>query len=272
MFIGNDQTVDMPFSRPPISLTGDAVMLNFEQAPLNEVIHTILGDTLELDYVIENQVPGEITLRTRSPIERDQLLPILEALLRNNNVLMIRGPSDRFYISGSPNIVSTVPYYEAAPSAGYTNVIVPLQYISATEMADILRPVAREDAFVRIDQKRNLLILAGTQLQLEGWLSIVSTFDIDQLAGKSVGIFPLTNSEVKDVLKELEHILNGAEGQASGITDLVSVMPVERLNSIMVVSPRAQYVEVVKRWLERLDTVEDLASEPHIASLQSEKR
>lgn len=262
MFIGSDQAVDMPFSRPPISLTGDAVMLNFEQAPLNEVIHTILGDTLELDYVIENQVPGEITLRTRSPIERDQLLPILEALLRNNNVLMIRGPSDRFYISGSPNIVSTVPYYEAAPSAGYTNVIVPLQYISATEMADILRPVAREDAFVRIDQKRNLLILAGTQLQLEGWLSIVSTFDIDQLAGKSVGIFPLTNSEVKDVLKELKHILNGAEGQASGITDLVSVMPVERLNSIMVVSPRAQYVEVVKRWLERLDTVEDLASEP----------
>ena len=262
MFIGSDQAVDMPFSRPPISLTGDAVMLNFEQAPLNEVIHTILGDTLELDYVIENQVPGEITLRTRSPIERDQLLPILEALLRNNNVLMIRGPSDRFYISGSPNIVSTVPYYEAAPSAGYTNVIVPLQYISATEMADILRPVAREDAFVRIDQKRNLLILAGTQLQLEGWLSIVSTFDIDQLAGKSVGIFPLTNSEVKDVLKELKHILNGAEGKASGITDMVSVMPVERLNSILVVSPRAQYVEVVKTWLERLDTIEDLGSEP----------
>ena len=55
-------------------------MLNFEQAPLNEVIHTILGDTLGLDYVIENQVPGEITLRTRSQIPRNQLLPILESL------------------------------------------------------------------------------------------------------------------------------------------------------------------------------------------------
>lgn len=262
MFVGSDQTVDMPFSRPPISLSGNAVMLNFEQAPLNEVIHTILGDTLELDYVIENQVPGEITLRTRSPIERDQLLPILESLLRNNNVLMIRGPGDRFYISGSPNIVSTVPYYESAPSAGYTNIIVPLQYISATEMADILRPVAREDAFVRIDQKRNLLILAGTQLQLEGWLSIVSTFDVDQLAGKSVGIFPLRNSKAQEVVKELEQILKGSEAQASGVTDMVSIMPVERLNSIMVVSPRAQYVEIIKVWLERLDTIEDLGSEP----------
>ena len=139
MFIGTDQIVNMPLSRPPLTLAGDAVMLNFEQAPLNEVIHTILGDTLELDYVIENQVQGEITLRTRSPIERDQLLPILESLLRNNNVLMIRGPGDRFYISGSPNIVSTVPFFESAPAAGYTNVIVPLQYVGAAEMADILR-------------------------------------------------------------------------------------------------------------------------------------
>ena len=158
MFVGNDQNVNMPVARPPLTLAGDAVMLNFEQAPLNEVIHTILGDTLELDYVIENQVQGEITLRTRSPIERDQLLPILESLLRNNNVLMIRGPGDRFYISGSPNIVSTVPFFESMPAPGYTNVIVPLQYIGAAEMADILRPVAREDTFVRVDPSRNLLI------------------------------------------------------------------------------------------------------------------
>lgn len=262
LYIGTDQAIEMPYPKPPIRLSGDAVMLNFEQAPLNEVIHTILGETLELDYVIENQVPGEITLRTRSPIERSQLLPILESLLRNNNVLMIRGPDDRFYISGSPNIVSTVPFYDAAPSVGYTNVIVPLQYISATEMAEILRPVAREDTFVRIDQGRNLLILAGTQLQLEGWLEIVSTFDVDQLAGKSVGIFPLKNAAVKDVFKELELILNGQEGEAAGLQGMVSLMPVERLNSIMVVSPRAQYIKTIESWLSRLDNIGDIASEP----------
>ncbi|RZO69555.1 MAG: hypothetical protein EVA62_05370, partial [Halieaceae bacterium] len=66
--------------RPPIRLDGDAVMLNFEQAPLSEVVHTILGDTLGLDYVVEHPVGGEITLRTRSPVPRDQLLTILESL------------------------------------------------------------------------------------------------------------------------------------------------------------------------------------------------
>ena len=264
IFLGTDEGAKLPAPRPPIRLDGEAVMLNFEQAPLNEVIHTILGDTLGLDYVIENQVPGEITLRTRSPIPRDQLLPILESLLRNNNVLMIRSPNDRFFISASANVRSTVPSFVSAPGPGYSNVIVPLQYISATEMAEILKPVARDDAFVRVDAGRNLLILAGTQLQLEGWLEIVTTFDVDQLAGKSVGIFPLANSTVEELFEELEHILaaSGPESGEGGISSMVRIMPVERLNSIMVVSPRAHYIETVQGWIEELDSIEDPASEP----------
>ena len=264
IFLGTDEAMNLPPARLPIRLEGDAVMLNFEQAPLNEVIHTILGDTLGLDYVIENQVPGEITLRTRSPVARDQLLPILESLLRNNNVLMIRGPNDRFFISGSPNIRSTVPSYDSAPGTGFSNVIIPLQYISAVEMAEILKPVAKDDAFVRIDQGRNLLILAGTQLQLEGWLDIIATFDIDQLAGKSVGIFPLSNSTVEEIFAELEHILAaaGPDGGEGGISNMVRILPVERLNSILVVSPRAHYIATVQRWVEQLDSIEDAASEP----------
>ena len=61
-------------------------------------------------------------------------------------------------------------------------------------------------------------MLAGTQIQLEGWLEAVATFDVDQLAGKSVGIFPLSNSTVEDVFSELEHILSSAsdDGQIAG--------------------------------------------------------
>lgn len=263
--LGTGELIAQRPERPPIKFDGDAVMLNFEQAPLSEVVHTILGDTLGLDYVVEHPIGGEITLRTRSPVPRDQLFVILESLLRNNNVLMIRGPNDRFFVSGSPLMKSTVPSFESAPTSGYNNIIVPLQYISATEMAGILKPVARDDTFVRIDNGRNLLILAGTQMQLSGWLDIVSTFDIDRLAGMSVGVFPVSNSDVEEVYEELQHILvssAGQEGTAAGLAALIRVMPIERLNSIMVVSPRAHYIETVREWVEKLDNVQDPASEP----------
>ena len=57
----------MPPAREPIKLYGDAVSLNFEEAPLSEVVHSVLGDILELDYIVEHPVKGAVTLRTRSP-------------------------------------------------------------------------------------------------------------------------------------------------------------------------------------------------------------
>ena len=263
LYKGNDQSIQLPPIRPPVKLVGDDVMLNFEQAPLTEVVDAILGDTLALDYVVEHPINGEITLRTRSPIPRNQLLPILESLLRNNDVLLIRGPNDRFFVSGSSYMKSTVPRFDSAPGAGFTNLIVPLQYIGAEEMAEILTPVAREDSFVRIDPRRNLLVLAGTQIQLEGWLDIIATFDVDQLQGMSVGIFPLLNSTVDEVFEELTSIIaNPDDPEAAGISGVVRIMPVQRLNSILVVSPRAAYVDTVRAWVEKLDSVANPESEP----------
>lgn len=272
MFVTGGANVRLPEAKPPLRLEGDAVMLNFEQAPLTEVVHTILGDTLGLDYVIEHPVKGEITIRTRSPIPRDELLPILESLLRNNNVLMVRGPDDRFFVSGAANMKTTMPSFASSPDFGFANVIVPLQYIGANEMAEILRPVAPGDAFVRIDQRRNLLILSGTQTQLEGWLDIVATFDVDQLNGMAVGIFPVTSATVEALFKELQHIMNTASGgDATGIASVVRVMPVERLNSVLVVSPTEEYVKQVGEWIAKLDTAGESSSEAtlHVYSVRN---
>ena len=268
IFRGTDVGVQMPAARQPIKLYGDAVSLNFEGAPLSEVVHSVLGDILELDYIVEHPVQGAVTLRTRSPIPRDQLLPILESLLHNNGAVMVHGPNDRLFISGAQKAGRMAPSFQNAEGAGtgFSNVIVPLQHIGAPEMAGILKPVATETAFVRIDTKRNLLVLAGTQMQIDGWLDIVTTFDIDQLAGTSVGIFPITRGEVEDVFAELEHILNTADGgiggdASRGLASMVRVLPVERLNSILVVSPRATYIDTVGRWVEQLDGIDEPASE-----------
>ena len=264
IFEGTDQVVRMPPRREPVRVyDGDAVALNFEEAPLSEVLHSVIGDILGLDYIVEHPVKGTVTLRTRSPIPREQLLPIMESLLANNGALMVRGPQNRLFISGPQNASRLAPSFQnaAGKGTGFSNVIVPLQYIGASEMAEILKPVAAASAFVRVDAKRNLLVLAGTQMQIDGWLDIVSTFDIDQLAGTSVGIFPISRGEVEDVFVELEHIMNSADSQGTGLASMVRVLPVERLNSIMVVSPKAAYIETVGGWIERLDSIDEPASE-----------
>lgn len=264
IFRGNDRQVKLPIVRPPIKLFGEAVALNFEQAPLVDVVHAILGDMLGLDYVIEHPIAGEVTLRTRTPVPRDQLLVILESLLRSNNAVMVRDASDRIFVSSSQDINRRLPQVANAKSlgAGYSTTIISLQYIGAAEMAEILKPMADESAFVRVDSTRNLLMMAGTRNQMEGWLDIVATFDVDMLKGMSVGIFPLENSSVSDIEEALSGLVGGqsasaggkdASALAGGIGSVVKVIPVERLNSILVITPRAHYLETIRTWIERLD-------------------
>lgn len=254
VYKGSDRHVKMPQRQEPVRFIGEDVSLNFEQAPLSEVTHAIMGDILKLDYVVDQPIQGQVTLRTRTPIPRDQLLNVLESLLKSNSTIMIRGSDGRYLITGSNRGTKLSPGVSNPrdTSAGYSTIIVPLQYISAANMAEILKPVAEESAFVRVDNSRNLLMLAGTRAQLDGWLDIVSTFDVDQLAGMSVGLFPLENSSVEEVTLALEAMMNTQEG-GSNLKDMIRVVPVERLNSILIVTPRAHYLDSVQGWIERLD-------------------
>ncbi|MDG1011643.1 MAG: type II secretion system protein GspD, partial [Luminiphilus sp.] len=153
---GNDQLVAMPEVKEPIRFVGDAVTLSFENAPLSEVTHAVLSDVLGVDYLVDGPIPGEVTLRTRTPIERDQLLTVLESLLKANNVYLIRGRDNRYIVSSSQGATGLVPRVVSRDDqeAGYSTMVIPLQYISAGGMAEILKPLAGEQAFLRVDNAR----------------------------------------------------------------------------------------------------------------------
>jgi len=259
VYRGNDRQVRMPAVEGPVRFVGDDVSLNFEQAPLDEVMHAIMGDILQLDYIVDHPVKGQVTLRTRTPIPRDQLLGVLESLLMSNNALMIRSSDGRYLVTGSQQGRKLQPGVSNPKNslAGFSTIIVPLQYISASNMAEILKPVAQEKAFVRVDNSRNLLMLAGTRDQLDGWLDIVATFDVDLLKGMSVGLFPLENSDVEEVSKALTALLTGGGGKGGPLSELVRVIPVKRLNSVMIVTPRSKYLDTMGTWIERLDSRPD---------------
>jgi general secretion pathway protein D len=258
VYRGTSRQVKLPPVQEPIRFLGEDVTINFEQAPLSEVMHAIMGDILQLDYVVDQPIKGEVTLRTRTPIPRDELFTVLESLLKANNIVLIRGTDGRYLVTSMANGTRAAPGVDNPRNkgVGYSTIIVPLQYISASNMAEILEPVAEPVAFVRVDNVRNLLMLAGTRAQLDGWLEMVETFDVDLLAGMSVGIFPLENSSADEVHQAITAVLGGGggpEGQGGDWSKLVRVIPIARLNSILVVTPRAHYLDIVQKWITRLD-------------------
>ncbi|RVU30312.1 type II secretion system protein GspD [Neptunomonas marina] len=264
-YLGSGKFIKAPKVREPIKLYGEAVSINFEQAPLIEVVHAVLGDILELDYIVEHPIQGEVTVRTRTPVKRDQLLTILESLLKSNGALLVRDADNRLFVSSSPNISKIAPALSNARSqgAGFSTTVIPLQFIGAAEMAEILKPVADDSAFLRVDPKRNLLILAGTRAQMQGWMDIINTFDVDVLQGMSVGIYPLKYATVADVESALTELV-GAAGENALAGQAFRVLPLERLNSVLVITPQPRYLSQIEMWVKRLDRAPSSGSEKRL--------
>jgi general secretion pathway protein D len=129
--------------------------------------------------------------------------------------------------------------------------IVPLRYVGARDMVRLLEPFAKDAQAIRADELRNLVILAGTERELRHLLETIDMFDIDWMAGMSAGVFTLQNADVKSVMGEFEKLVGNA--QQSPLAGILRVIPIERMNALLVVSPNPQYLEQAKQWIERLD-------------------
>lgn len=264
---------------------GASTNFRFEDAPIREVAQAILGDLLKLDYVIHPPVEGRITLVTQAGIAPDGAIYLLESALQASGAVLVRDARGTYHI-GKPEVVKAiVPAARVAGNGpiapGQGVVVIPLRYIGAAEMATILRPMVAADAIVRVDTIRNLLVMSGSRTQAEGWLSLVSTFDVDLLKGMSVGVFPLKYATVREVEAGLQLLTPtagrppAAAGSAPGagaaafaesnpLAGAFRVLPIERLNSILVVTPRAAYLEEARRWIEQLDRPGNNALEPRL--------
>jgi general secretion pathway protein D len=227
------------------------IVLNFEGADLREVVRVVMGDMLNENYTIDPKVNGTVTIHTSQPISRAAVTPILETVLRMNGAAMVR-ESGAYKISPLNSALrgSTTPQLGAL-QPGYSVQVVQLQYIAAREMAKILEPLLPEGSILRVDESRNLLMLAGAEGEMRHALETVGVFDLDWLAGMSVGLFTLKSVEVKGILPELELLFG--EKSKSPFAGMLRIIPIERMNAVFVVSPRPQYLEQARVWVERLD-------------------
>lgn len=299
---GNDRVYNAPAALQQIQ--GSPSSYKFEDAPIVDVIHVFMREVLKVDYLLHQPLTGSVTLATRGTVSADDALALLEGALQANGLAMARDTRGVYHVGKPENLKAIAGNIRQAGKdplpPGYGTVIIPLQYIGASEMATILRPMSPSDAIVRVDSVRNLLVMTGSRNQTEGWLDVVRTFDVDLLKGMSVGLFPLKHASIKEVEAALRLVsgggqtggaaraatrqsdvagsvlpaAGGAPGGAAAISPLLAesnplfgalrILPVERLNSILVVTPRAEYLEEARRWIEKLDQPSDNGGEPQL--------
>ena len=237
--------------------TEDGVQLNFDRAAIRDVIKVILGDVLGVAYTVDPDVQGEVTLSSSAPLSQRDMLAVLESVLRSNGASLVETGPRSFQIMPVDSAIGrsqVIPLggkpIQVRPGFGIT--IIPLRHISATAAAQFIQPLVAAPEDIRIDPGRNAILFSGTAAERQNVLDTVADLDIDWMAGKSIGLFPLQRATAQAVIPELQAVFapfdpTGAEPST------MRFLPIARLNAVLAIGSDTQQIQEVGNWVNRLD-------------------
>ena len=197
----------------------------FDDADVFEVIQTVFGEVLRVNYIIDPSVKGRVNFRTITPIPRDQILSVMEIILRLNGIAVVE--ESGLYriipignISREPAPIRFGRDPEAVELKGIALLqVVPLSHINSSEMAAILTPLLTQGGAIHDIPKKNILLLADTDANIKRLLQVVALFDVDTYKDATqpkVYVYALQNSKAEHVAKILQQVLLGQSPSATG--------------------------------------------------------
>ena len=222
------------------------VSLNLVDVTIAEAATAILGELLRENYVLDPNVQGTVNIRSSQPISRTTAIEVFELALKQNNAALVRR-GDTFAIvplSGELSIGASV---GRDVPIGYSLRVIPLRNIGAQEMATILQPFAGGN-IVGVDAQRNIIVLAGTSADQRAWQETINSFDVDWLANRSVGVFPIRGRSAQSIVNGLELVVETDEN----FEPIVVFEVIPENNSILAVAKTANALENVSVWIRRL--------------------
>ncbi len=236
-------------------IEGEGVMLNFDNADIYEVIQ-VIAETLDLSYIIDPQVKGVVNIRSGQKIPKSELFVIFKKIL-NINGLDIRDEGDHHYIfvAAKPSSLAVYSKDEAgklSPSSRMVTQVVPVVNISSAEAQKMVTPYLSQQAVIYNLVDQNTLVLSDFEGQIIDALTILSRLDVSALSAMRVKVVRVEQApllELRDELKEVLLALKVNKKDYEG----VQIVPLERVNSMMLVGFDEELMETAVKWVAELD-------------------
>ena len=241
------------------------VALSFDNADIHEVIATI-ARLIGLKYIADPEIQGRVTINTAGGVAKENLLSVFYLILEANGLTAVK--EGEFYRITTVEDASRLPILlrlqtEGRPAVRQKEIviqIIPLQYISAAEMSQLLKPFLSANASIISHEGSNTLLVVDTGLNIMKALKLVEAFDIGLFEQTNHRFFFLQYADTDDVVKILTEVFAPTlESRKDG----VKFIPIKRMNSFLALSPDTRMFNRIQQLLLNLDA-ETKGIEPRI--------
>jgi len=228
--------------------------LSLSNASLVEVID-MLARQLKINYILDPRVKGSIILNTYGETKDIDMRSLLELILRVNGFGMVK-QGDLYRIVPLTDI-SRLPLpperdVKDIPEDDRTMLnLVFLKYVTVDELSKVLEPFIGEGARMFSYAPANLLLMLDSRRNMRRTMELISLFDNDTLANQRVRVFEVKYGRPSDLSKELDSIAKSISLSEKGSP--IKFLPIDRINTIIAVSPNPGSFGEVEKWLAKLD-------------------
>ncbi len=202
--------------------------LNFDDADVYTIIQTVFGEILKFNYVVDPRVKGRVTFRAIAPVPAENVLPLMEVILRLNGIGIVE--ENGLYriipisdISKEPSPVSYGRDPDAVRITGKALLqVVPINYVQSSEALKLIAPFASHNAVLIDVPKGNQIIIVDTDANVKRILKLIEVFDNEKLRKRKpqVFVYQVQNGKAKDIATLLQQIFTagktGPADRASG--------------------------------------------------------
>ncbi|MCU0615360.1 MAG: hypothetical protein MUD09_09840, partial [Desulfobacterales bacterium] len=241
------------------------IVLNFDNADLYEVIRTI-GEILQLNYIVDPNVRGRVTINTAGRLSRDDLFPVFFQILEANGLTAVK----------EGNLYKIIRMKEAtqfpmstrmgdrgevvAPGERMVIQIIPLRFISGQEMTKLITPFISAGGTIVSHIDSNILLVVDKASNIEKILRLTDVFDIDLFRNIGHRFFKLQYVDAEEAAKSVNEIIASYAGSAK---EDFTLIPLKRINSLLLISKQPRFFSIVQSFVRELDApIED--DEPNI--------
>jgi general secretion pathway protein D len=188
------------------------IILNFENTNIRTIIDTF-SEILDINYILTPGISGTVTIQSYHKFPVSNLYQIFQSVLEINGLTAIK--EDSFYrivpldtARQQPLDIKSGMDVEIRLDGSFVTQLVPLQYVRATELANIFKNLMPRGTDLIIYEPANMLIVTALPPTLVKFMKLIAALDVPETEAEAIRafVYHVENGEAKklaDILKTL---------------------------------------------------------------------
>ena len=190
------------------------LQFNFRGVPIETVLDYLSEAAGFIIVSGDVDLSAEITAWSNQPIDSEEAVALLDTLLADENMAVIRNGRILKIVDEQDANRETLPVKKGSDpeqipqNDRMVTQIIPVRYTNAEQLIETLEPLLPEEATLTANQDSNALVLTDRQVSVHRFAEIVTALDTSIAGISTIRVFPLEFADATELAEIIQSIFS----------------------------------------------------------------